>query len=218
MALQQRDADLFGGARIDSRLVDHDVALLEGPPDRLAGLDQRRHVGAIGQVDRRRHRDDEDARLAQVRDVAAASQLRGGTQFVGRALERVVAVRAQFRDARGVDVEAEHGTLLAELDGQRQADIAEADDGDQMFIDLHEEIPLAFVGRCGEVHKGIDRWRALAGSVGVAKRGQAAGRRGRRKCTQAALAKRPSKAAPIAMTERLGLLLRSGGVAVSMTW
>jgi hypothetical protein len=30
-------------------------------------------------------------------------------------------------DARRVDVEAEHGPLLAEFDGQRQADVAQAD-------------------------------------------------------------------------------------------
>jgi len=37
--------------------------------------------------------------------------------------------RPQLCDSERVDVKAKHGALLAEFDGQRQADITQADDG-----------------------------------------------------------------------------------------
>ncbi len=52
------DADLLGGAGVDGGLVDDDVALLQGAADGLGGLHERRQVGLVGVVDRRRHGDD----------------------------------------------------------------------------------------------------------------------------------------------------------------
>jgi len=49
--------------------------------------------------------------------------------FVGD-LEGGVVAGLEGVDARLVDVEADDGTLLGEFDGERQADVAEADDGE----------------------------------------------------------------------------------------
>jgi hypothetical protein len=50
-ALDDRDAHLFGGARIDRGLVDHDAARRDGAPDGAAGRFQRTQVGALELVD-----------------------------------------------------------------------------------------------------------------------------------------------------------------------
>ena len=64
LALEDGNADLFGAARIDGGFVHHDVALLEHLADGLAGALERREVGAVVAIDRRRHRDDEYAATA----------------------------------------------------------------------------------------------------------------------------------------------------------
>jgi len=50
-------------------------------------------------------------------------------QFFGLHFQRLVMSLLQVGDAGGVDVKTDHGARFAKLDGQRQADIAEADDG-----------------------------------------------------------------------------------------
>ncbi len=59
------------------------------------------------------------------------TQLLGGGQGVGCDLAGAVVARLQFRDAPGVDVEADHGAMLTEFDRERQADVAQADDGER---------------------------------------------------------------------------------------
>ena len=49
-------------------------------------------------------------------------------QFGGVDLQGAVAAGAQFVDAGGIDVEADGVVLLAELDRERQADVAQSDD------------------------------------------------------------------------------------------
>jgi hypothetical protein len=48
-------------------------------------------------------------------------------QFLGLHLKGAVVSCPQFRDTFGLDIEAQYGLVLAELDRQRQPDIAEAD-------------------------------------------------------------------------------------------
>ena len=57
-------------------------------------------------------------------------------QFLGRRLERRVLSALEFRDARRIDVEPDGRVTLAELDGQRQPDIAEADDPDSKLVQV----------------------------------------------------------------------------------
>ena len=67
---------------------------------------------------------------AQILDAGRVLQVLGGAQLGGLALQRAVAALFQLGDAGGLDVEADGAELLAELHGQRQADIAEPDDAD----------------------------------------------------------------------------------------
>ena len=136
-SFQHRDADLFGGTRVNGGLVDHHVARLEYPAHGFAGFDERGHVGAVGFVDGRWHRDDEDFRLLEPLGVAAVTQMRGRLQFVWAAFKGVVQARLQLSDACGVDVEPHDGTVLAEFNGQGQANVAEADDGDGFVLEVH---------------------------------------------------------------------------------
>jgi hypothetical protein len=62
------------------------------------------------------------------------AQLPGGGQGGGADLAGAVVARLQFRDAPGVDVEADHGAVLAEFDRERQADVAQADDGARRYF------------------------------------------------------------------------------------
>ncbi len=75
LALENRNADLFGAARIHGGLVHHDVALLEHLADGLAGALERRQVGAVVPIDRRRDRDDEDAALAEILEAGGILEL-----------------------------------------------------------------------------------------------------------------------------------------------
>src|SRR5687768_10816402 len=128
--LDDRHAHFLGRAGVDGRFEHGHRATRDRAANGAAGRDQRREVGPLGVVDRRRHGDDEDVAGGEIGRVRAEAQLRCRLQLLLRHLERVVAMRAQFRDARLVDVEAEGGQLPPETDRERQADVAEADDRD----------------------------------------------------------------------------------------
>ncbi len=63
--------------------------------------------------------------------------MRSGREFFRLDFEGVVLAGLQLGDALRVDVEADDRALLAEFDRQRQADVAEADDGEVDFVEGH---------------------------------------------------------------------------------
>ncbi len=65
LALEQRYADFLGRTRVHGRLVNDRRTLLHVATDRDAGADERREVGLVRRVDRRRHRHDDEVGLAQ---------------------------------------------------------------------------------------------------------------------------------------------------------
>ncbi len=67
VALEHRNADLLGRARVDGRLVDDGGAALQCAADELARADQRREVGLVRVVDRRGDGDDDEVRLGRAR-------------------------------------------------------------------------------------------------------------------------------------------------------
>jgi len=121
--LQHGHAHLFGGTGVDGGFVHHDIALFEHLPHGLAGFDQRRHVGAIGRINRCGHGDDEDLASLDAIELMGVAQLTGGFELIGRALQRVVFARLQLGNALGVDVEAHHRAVLAKFNGQRKANV-----------------------------------------------------------------------------------------------
>src|SRR5262249_2929659 len=62
---EERPAEFAGEPRIDRRLETHDRTRPQPGSDERAGAFERRKVGPALGIDRRRHRDDEEARLAQ---------------------------------------------------------------------------------------------------------------------------------------------------------
>ncbi len=127
-SFEDRHADLAGAARIDGGFVDHDTALAQCLADRFGGHDQRRQVRPVRPVDRRRHRDDEDAAPTQrCRDRRSIRCARLALRSSGSTSSVESRPREQFVDPLPPDVETDHRPRLGELHGQRQADITEPD-------------------------------------------------------------------------------------------
>lgn len=127
--LQHRHAVLLGGAGEYRGLVNHDIAGLEGLADGLGRPDQRRQVGLAVLVDGGGHGDDVDVTAVQGRRIVAERQaLRGGQLRVAELPGKIVPF-AQIADTVAVNVKAHHRAVLAELRGQWQAHIAQADHG-----------------------------------------------------------------------------------------
>jgi hypothetical protein len=129
-SLEDGHADLLGAAGVDSRFVDDDVALFQHLADRFARPDERRQVGPLVIVDRRRHGDDEDAASPQVFQARREVQLLRGRQFRRVHFQRAVDAAPQLVDTVRLDVEADGPEPFAELDRERQTDVAEPDDAD----------------------------------------------------------------------------------------
>ena len=68
------------------------------------------------------------------RRIGGKRKLVGRAQLFRACLVGVVSAGLQFLDAVLVDVEADGRKLLSELDGQRQADIAQSDDRDPEIV------------------------------------------------------------------------------------
>ena len=139
-ALEDRHADLFGAPRVHGRLVDHDRAAAQCRADGLARPYQRAQVRPLVLIDRRRHGDDEDLAALELLQIGGEGQPPGALQLGGGHLEGDVAALGQLRDAHGLHVEADGVVVLAELHGQRQADVAQADDGDAALPDLGDRV------------------------------------------------------------------------------
>ena len=127
--LQHRGAVFLSAAGIDGGFVNHQVAGLEDLADGGGGLEQGREVGALVVVHWGGDGDDEDAAGAQGLGVAGDGEVSGGGQFRRGGLAGAVAAGLELGDAFGLDVEADHRAVFAKFDGQGQADVAEANDG-----------------------------------------------------------------------------------------
>ena len=111
-----------------------------------AGVDDVGQVRLARLAQRRRHADDdgvglgEAARIGGGLETAAADQL---GDALGADVADVAFAAVELGDLVGVDVEAEHGIAApGEGLGQRQADVAESDDGDtgRAFFDAVEKL------------------------------------------------------------------------------
>jgi len=69
--------------------------------------------------------------------VGAVTQMHCGLQLFGAAFEGVVFARLQLGNARWVDVKPERVAVLAKLNRQRQANIAQANEGDGFVLQVH---------------------------------------------------------------------------------
>ena len=144
---QHGHAVFFGGAGVDGGFVDDDVAFLEHLADGLRGLDQRRQVGLFVVVDGRGHGDDEDVAGGQIGGIGAVLHAGGFKHFFVRDFQRGVVAGLQGGNARLVNVEAQYVALFGEFDGQRQTNVAQADDGEFDLVESRECIHLDLL--CG---------------------------------------------------------------------
>src|SRR5690606_11567965 len=71
---------------------------------------------------------------SDVLEFGGEAETRGSRQLFGLDFQRAVAAGAQLLHPARVDVETDGVVVLAEFDRQRQADIAEADEGNAGFV------------------------------------------------------------------------------------
>ena len=126
--LKDRDADLFGHARIDRGLVHDDRATGQMPPHSPGSPFHRGQIQIPVLVDRRRNRHDDDARLAECRRIAGETS-RGSLQRLRVHFACPIRACGKLFHAGGVQIKTDHVEMPGKSDGQRQADIPEADDG-----------------------------------------------------------------------------------------
>ena len=144
--LQFRHADLFRRPGVDRRFVDDDVPPFQHLADGPARRQQRAHVGTFVFIDRRGHRDDVGVAVVEGCQVTRQRQLRGGGQFFGGDLQRRIVAGAQRGNSRRVDVEPCRGVVPAEFNGQWQADISQAEDGDAGLGNRCQYVHIVLVG------------------------------------------------------------------------
>ncbi len=146
--LELGHADLLGRAGIDRRFVHHHVARGEHLAYGAARGDERAEIRALRLIDRRRNGDDIEIRLAQALDVRGVGDARGSRELLLGHLARAVDAARQLVDAGRVDVEAKHGKVPRQIDGERQADIAKTDNANSNVGELWQFHALLKV--CGK--------------------------------------------------------------------
>ena len=97
--------------------------------------DERAQIRALGLIDRGRNGDDVEIRVLEARDVGGVGDLRRMREFLLGHLAGAVDAGTQLGDTLSVDIEAEHGKMPREIDGERQADIAEADHANSYILE-----------------------------------------------------------------------------------
>jgi hypothetical protein len=135
--LEDRHADLLGAAGIHGRFVDHRRAALHVAAHGLAGGLERAQVGLARGVDRRGHRDDDEVRLAERGGVVGRMPQLCFRELGARHFAGHVDAVLEILDALLRQVVADGAALLAERDGHRQADIAQAEHrhgGERRFV------------------------------------------------------------------------------------
>src|ERR1700744_2858686 len=99
-------------------------------------------MGTLGAVDGCRYGNDKYGAVADSVERSAVAQPPCTNQLSCIDLQRTVVAGAQGLDAFGSDIETYRVVVLAELHCQRQADVAQADDGDPgSFERGHSQLP-----------------------------------------------------------------------------
>jgi len=145
MLFQQGNAHFFGGAGVDGGFIDHRGALLHVFADDGGGADQGREIGDVSFIDRGGHGDDDEIGAADRGGVAADAEPGRRFQVFRADLAGGVTVVLVMADLGFREVVANGFEFLAEFNCKGQADIAEADDGNNWVV--HE---VRSLGRFGD--------------------------------------------------------------------
>jgi len=153
------EAVFLGATRINRRLIDDGRAGLDMAADHLRGLHERREIGVVVGVDGRRHRDDDEAALAEHGGIGGVAEFRGRELFA-RELLGAVDAGLQFVDSARADVEPDDLETGREKIRQRQPDVAETDDGD-LFLTILEgvEVWTGHGRKAARTGGGDGRWK-----------------------------------------------------------
>ena len=121
-------AAVLGRIGTERILVMYDRATGQMPPHSPGSPFHRGQVRIPVLVDRRRNRHDDDARLAECRRIAGETS-RGSLQRLRVHFACPIRACGKLFHAGGVQIKTDHVEMPGKSDGQRQADIPEADDG-----------------------------------------------------------------------------------------
>src|SRR6516164_3353292 len=138
--LKFRHTNFLGRPGIDSRLVDYDIASSEHRSHEPACGEERTQVGALCLIDRRWHRDDVEIRVSKTLHLGRVGEARGARKFLLVHLVGAIDAAREFGDAFAIDIEAKHRKVPREIDGERQADIAETDNAIRISASLGRAI------------------------------------------------------------------------------
>ena len=125
LLLENRHADVLSHARIDRAFEHDDAALLQIPPENPRRAFNGRKVRCVVVIHGRRHGDDVERRLLQLRLVRRKLHFRLFNYVVAHFVRRVDSSLVQV-DLRLVQIEADDVDLLCERHGDRHADVAQA--------------------------------------------------------------------------------------------
>ena len=128
--LQHRHALLFGTARVNRALVNHDRPRTHHFADRLAGPAERTEIRLFVLVHRRGNSHDEEIAITESLRIGGVTQPDRRLQRLRRTLQRGVAAASQLLQTRLLDVESDGIIFPAELHRERQPHISEADHRD----------------------------------------------------------------------------------------
>ena len=125
--LEDGNADFFGGTGIHGGFVHDDGAALEVLADAFGRFDQRGEIRLVGFVHRGGHGDDDEVGFADDLRVGAAGEVHGGLEVCGAHFAGRIHVAGVGVDFLLVEVKTDGLHFFAELDGEGQAYVAEAD-------------------------------------------------------------------------------------------
>jgi len=126
--LHDRHADFFGQPRVDRGLVADDNALGHVGAHGVARAHDGSEIRRVVAVDGRGNGHDDDGAVFQDCRIRGKADF-GRLEPVFGHFPRVIVSRFEFLDAPLGDIEADHVKVVGESDGEGQAHITEADDG-----------------------------------------------------------------------------------------
>ena len=125
LALQHRDANLFGGTRVHGGLVHHRHTFFHVAAHAGARPDERPEIRYVGGVNRGRHGNNDEICLGQHGRVCGVDRVGGRAHLVVGQLTRWVNTTQAGLHLRNRDIEADGTDMFAEFDHQRQPDITQ---------------------------------------------------------------------------------------------
>ncbi|AKO85941.1 hypothetical protein PA50071_09040 [Pseudomonas aeruginosa DSM 50071 = NBRC 12689] len=121
---QNRYAVFFRRSRVNGRLINYNIALLQNLSDALRGLYKRGEVGLLMFINRCRNRHNENIALLQVLKIESKAQFGRFFQLSRIYFKSRVNALPQFRDSPLIDIETDNGSFFTKFNSKRKTNIA----------------------------------------------------------------------------------------------